>query len=199
MCLRMNSPATNRVGNGGCPGPARQTEPNRPARKPQSISAASRTSGWRRLMISSRAGSNKSSWRSSRGWLMAVPLQRISPSKESRTAQIRDPKRKKTATHNRLSCKIEYLLRSNHGHSSIASEFFTGDRGSSERGKSMYSWRSLGSSCSVAIGWAPIICDVFFPKPCRCGHRGRARWRRRDRRQGRLLGLSRPGFCAFRT
>ena len=74
MCLRMNSPATNRVGNGGCPGPARQTEPNRPARKPQSISAASRTSGWRRLMISSRAGRNKSSWRSSRGWLMAVPL-----------------------------------------------------------------------------------------------------------------------------
>ena len=37
------------------------------------------------------------------------------------------PKRKKTATHNRLSCKIEYLLRSNHGDSSIASEFFTGD------------------------------------------------------------------------
>src|SRR5580693_8155505 len=31
------------------------------------------------------------------------------------------PKRKKTATHTRLSCKIEYLLRSNHGHSSIAS------------------------------------------------------------------------------
>jgi hypothetical protein len=24
--LRMNSPATNRVGNGGCPGPRRQTE-----------------------------------------------------------------------------------------------------------------------------------------------------------------------------
>src|ERR1700722_3685532 len=37
------------------------------------------------------------------------------------------PKRKKTATHNRLSCKIEYLLRSNHGNGSIASEFFTGD------------------------------------------------------------------------
>src|SRR5262245_3421337 len=37
------------------------------------------------------------------------------------------PKRKKTATHNRLSCKIEYLLRSNHRDSSIASEFFTGD------------------------------------------------------------------------
>ena len=38
------------------------------------------------------------------------------------------PKRKKTATHNRLSCKIEYLLRSNHGDISIASEFFTGDQ-----------------------------------------------------------------------
>src|SRR6478672_13001953 len=36
------------------------------------------------------------------------------------------PKRKKTAIHNRLSCKIEYLLRSNHGDGSIASEFFTG-------------------------------------------------------------------------
>src|SRR4029077_7314270 len=36
------------------------------------------------------------------------------------------PKRKKTATHNRLSCKIEYLLRTNHGHSSIASEYFCG-------------------------------------------------------------------------
>src|SRR5215813_14194662 len=39
------------------------------------------------------------------------------------------PKRKKTATHNRLSCKIEYLLRSNHRDSSIAPEFFTGDEG----------------------------------------------------------------------
>ena len=54
MCLRMNSPATSRVGNGGCPGPTRQTELKRPARKSQSISPASRTSGWRRLMISSR-------------------------------------------------------------------------------------------------------------------------------------------------
>ena len=26
MCLRMNSPATSRVGNGGCPGPTRHTE-----------------------------------------------------------------------------------------------------------------------------------------------------------------------------
>ena len=43
------------------------------------------------------------------------------------------PKCKKTATHNRLSCKIEYLLRSNHGDGSIASEFFTGDEGAPGR------------------------------------------------------------------
>ena len=46
---------------------------------------------------------------------------------KSRTAESGTPKRKKTATHNRLSCKIEYLLRSNHGDGSIASEFFTGN------------------------------------------------------------------------
>src|ERR1700719_3279013 len=62
------------------------------------------------------------------------------------------PKRKKTATHNRLSCKIEYLLRSNHGHSSIASEFFTGDdlvaghEGRSERGGSI-------SESAEIMGW----------------------------------------------
>src|SRR5215475_13990479 len=53
---------------------------------------ASRTSGWRRLMISSRGGRNRSSWRSSRGWLIGLPRQRISPSKESRTAHIGNPK-----------------------------------------------------------------------------------------------------------
>src|SRR6476619_7678905 len=37
------------------------------------------------------------------------------------------PKRKKTTTNPRLSCKIEYLLTSNHRDGSIASEFFTGD------------------------------------------------------------------------
>src|SRR6478609_5588979 len=35
--------------------------------------------------------------------------------------------RKKTKTYPRLSCKIEYLLNSNHSDGSIASEFFTGD------------------------------------------------------------------------
>ena len=42
------------------------------------------------------------------------------PNPESQNAR-------KPQTHTRLSCKIEYLLRSNHGHASIASEFFTGD------------------------------------------------------------------------
>src|SRR6476660_109447 len=36
-------------------------------------------------------------------------------------------KRKKTKTYPRLSCKIEYLLTSNHSDKSIASKFFTGD------------------------------------------------------------------------
>src|SRR5262249_48654702 len=35
---------------------------------------------------------NRSSWRSSRGWLIGLPRQRISPSKESRTTQIGNPK-----------------------------------------------------------------------------------------------------------
>src|ERR1700719_4359830 len=56
-----------------------------------------------------------------------------SPDSESRRRRNHEPpksgipKRKKTAPHNQLSCKIEYLLRSNHGDGSIASEFFTGD------------------------------------------------------------------------
>src|SRR6476620_5449242 len=37
-------------------------------------------------------------------------------------------KRKKTKTYPRLSCKIQYLLTSNHSDKSIASEFFTGDQ-----------------------------------------------------------------------
>src|SRR6476660_6371806 len=36
-------------------------------------------------------------------------------------------KRKKTKTYPRLSCKIQYLLTSNHSDKSIASKFFTGD------------------------------------------------------------------------
>jgi hypothetical protein len=55
------------------------------------------------------------------------PQQRISPSKESRSRQIRNPKTQENQDHPRLSCKIEYLHTSNHSDESIASEFFTGD------------------------------------------------------------------------
>src|SRR5262245_34915799 len=106
ICLRMNSPATSRVGNGGCPGPTRHTELKRRARKSQSISPASRTSGWRKLMISSRGGRNRSSWRSSRGWLIGLPRQRNSPSKESRTTQIG-----KSQTARKLACTHGFLAK----------------------------------------------------------------------------------------
>jgi hypothetical protein len=57
----------------------------------------------------------------------------VLPNSESRrqrnheAAQSGIQKRKKTRTYPRLSCKIEYLLASNHCDRSIASEFFTGD------------------------------------------------------------------------
>src|SRR4051812_37868947 len=57
----------------------------------------------------------------------------VLPNSESRrqrnheAAQSGIQKRKKTRTYPRLSCKIEYLLASNHSGRSIASEFFTGD------------------------------------------------------------------------
>src|SRR3954451_15549383 len=58
----------------------------------------------------------------------------VLPNSESRrqrnheAAQSGIQKRKKTRTYPRLSCKIEYLLASNHSGRSIASEFFTGDQ-----------------------------------------------------------------------
>src|SRR4051812_50225870 len=57
----------------------------------------------------------------------------VLPNSESRrqrnheAAQSGIQKRKKTRTYPRLSCKIEYLLASNHSGRSIASEFYTGD------------------------------------------------------------------------
>src|SRR5882724_4618139 len=57
----------------------------------------------------------------------------VLPNSESRRQRNHEasksgiPKRKKTETHPRLSCKIEYLLRSNHRDRSIASKFFTDD------------------------------------------------------------------------
>jgi hypothetical protein len=55
------------------------------------------------------------------------PQQRISPSKESRTTQIGNPKPQENGIYSRLSCKIDHLLRSNHRARSIGSEFFTDD------------------------------------------------------------------------
>ena len=51
-----------------------------------------------------------------------MPCPLVSPAKSG------IPKRKKTKTYPRLSCKIEYLLTSNHSDGSIASEFLTGDQ-----------------------------------------------------------------------
>lgn len=127
MCLRINNPAISRVGSGGCPGPTRQTELKRPARNCQSISAARRTSGWRRLMISSRGG------QTDHPDDRRVAGSRLSSNSESRRQRNHEPhksgipKRKKTETHPRLSCKIQYLLSSNYSDASTASEFFTGD------------------------------------------------------------------------
>src|SRR5262249_21237294 len=118
--------ATSRVGNGGCPGPTRHTELKRPARKSQSISPASRTSGWRRLMISSRGGWERGAWGCSPGWVLV--LWEFAVEGDTATSKSGIPNRKKTGVHTRLSCKIDYLLRSNHRDRSIASEFFTDDQ-----------------------------------------------------------------------
>src|SRR4051794_3152882 len=63
----------------------------------------------------------------------------VLPNSESRrqrnheAAKSKNSKRKKTRTYPPLSCKIEYLLASNHSDRSIASEFFTGDESDSLR------------------------------------------------------------------
>src|SRR5580700_3061868 len=56
-----------------------------------------------------------------------------SPHSESRSRRNHEPpksgipKRKKTVGHTRLSCKIDYLLRSNLSGQSMTSKYFTGD------------------------------------------------------------------------
>ena len=87
------------------------------------------------------------------------------------------PKRKKTATHNRLSCKIEYLLRSNHCDGSIASEFFTGDSGSMQ--EALNALRDAGTGCAMRSAISvlkPIAIPVLGitgascrSRPARCG------------------------------
>src|SRR5258705_6301041 len=59
-------------------------------------------------------------------WLCLDSESRGQRNHEPRKPEI--PKRKKSDIHTRLSCKIDYLLRSNHNDQSIASEFFTGDQ-----------------------------------------------------------------------
>ena len=83
MCLRMNSPATSRVANGGCPGPTRHTELKRP-RQPHQRMAKVDDLLERRAKQVALAIVARLAHRS--------PRQRISPSKESRTAQIGNPK-----------------------------------------------------------------------------------------------------------
>ena len=61
------------------------------------------------------------------GLAQGSPQWQISPKRNHEAAKSGIPKRKKTKTYPRLSCKIEYLLTSNRSDASIASEFFTGD------------------------------------------------------------------------
>src|SRR5260370_2494827 len=57
------------------------------------------------------------------------PRPRINNRGNHETPQSGIPKRKKAGVRPRLSCKLEYLLRSNHPDLSTPSEFFTGDYG----------------------------------------------------------------------
>src|ERR1700678_3879227 len=68
------------------------------ARKSQLISAAGRTRGETRVVIASRDVRNKSSCRSSRGWLKAFLRQRIRRQKNHKTPKSGIQKRKKTET-----------------------------------------------------------------------------------------------------
>ena len=61
-------------------------------------------------------------------WLAdALLQQRIRRQRNYEPPKSAFVKRKKTETHPRLSCKIQYLLSSNYSDASIASKFFTGD------------------------------------------------------------------------
>jgi hypothetical protein len=123
MCLRMKRPATNRVGNGGWPGPVRQTEPKRWPRNLQSVSSASRTSGWRKLMMS--AGLIETDCPDGRRAVSssALPKTRISCRRNHRAPKSEIQECKKTDTiagflQNRLLARMK-------SDQSIGSEFFT--------------------------------------------------------------------------
>src|SRR6202011_2239606 len=129
MCLRMNSPATSRVGSGGCPGPRRHTELKRFARKSQ-INPRREPHQWMAKV------DDRLQRRAKQVVLTVVArLAHRSPSSESRRQRNHEPpksgipKRKKTAINIRLSCKIEYAFRLNHSDQSRTSEYFTDDYG----------------------------------------------------------------------
>jgi hypothetical protein len=123
----MSSPATSRVGNGGCPGPMRQTELKRPARSAQSISAARRTNGWRRVDdLTKRWAKDRPDDRRAAG--SRLPSNSESAVKRNHeTPKSRISKRKKIEACPRLSCKIQYMLASNHRDQSTNYEYFTDD------------------------------------------------------------------------
>jgi hypothetical protein len=124
----MNSPATGRVGNGGCPGPTRQTERKHAARKSQSISPASRTGGWTEIddLVQRRTKQvvltvvARLAHRSPPESNLAIEGITNWPNRESRNAK--QPERAPG-----FPANIDYFPASNHPDQSIASEFFTDD------------------------------------------------------------------------
>src|SRR5262249_48881345 len=109
----------------------------------------------------------------------------FSPDSESRRRRNHEPsksgipKRKKTWVHTRLSCKIDYLLGSNHRDRSIASEFFTDDylnrRKLAQRGL-ISSWRARHPSKN-----APLAFETAASEPEAAGklHTPRTKYRLR--------------------
>src|SRR6266516_4541517 len=66
--------------------------------------------------------------RSSGRWIILPPNSESRRQKNHEPSKSGIPKRKKIDRRPSLSCKNDYLLRSNHAEQSIASEFFTGDQ-----------------------------------------------------------------------
>ena len=125
MCLRMNSPATSRVGSGGRPDTTDRTKAPRQKipidllRQPHQRMAKVDDLRQRRpkqviLTIVARLAHRS-------------PQQRICSRRNHEPPKSGIPKRKKTVGHTPLSCKIDYSLRSNRCDQSMASEYFTDD------------------------------------------------------------------------
>ena len=128
MCLRINNPAISRVGSGGCPGPnaADRTEASG---QELPIDLRRQTDQWMAKVDDLLQGGAQTDHPDDR----RVVGSRLSSNSESRRQKNHEPpksgipKHKKTDTHARLSCKIQYFLSSNYSDASIVSKFFTGD------------------------------------------------------------------------